>query len=436
MREGTAELEKVNAALKAEIAERLSAEHNLHRLNRLYRVLSETNQAIIRASDRDTLFNDICRIVVGHGGFRMAWVGLVDDESGLVKPVTWRGANNGYLDEIRISAREEPQCLGPTGTAIREGHISVCNDMLKDPRILPWHKQAHKHGFLSSAAIGLKLNYKVIGSLTIYGDEENLFSPELIELLKQMAMDISFALENLDRQKTLREKDQLLIQQSRQAAMGEMIGNIAHQWRQPLNALSLIMQTLPVVQEMGELTREYLVSMEKQAMQLILHMSQTIDDFRNYFRPDKEKIPFSVKEAVSRTMTLIEESFRYQEIAVEIEAADNPVIIGYPNEYSQALLNILSNARDALSERRVSNPRITINMRTENGTAVVTVADNAGGISEKIMDRIFEPYFTTKGTNKGTGVGLFMSKSIIEKNMGGKLSVRNTGNGAEFRIEV
>jgi signal transduction histidine kinase len=432
----TSELAKVNAALAAEIAVRLSAERHLHRLNRLYRVLCETNQAIVRANDRDTLFDDICRIVVGHGEFRMAWVGLVDDESGLVKPVTWRGASNGYLDEIRIAAREEPHCLGPTGTAIREGYISVCNDMQNDTRILPWRREVQKHGFLSAAAIGLKVNFKVIGSLTIYGDQVGLFTPAIIELLKQMAMDISLALENLDRQKTLREKDQLLIQQSRQAAMGEMIGHIAHQWRQPLNALSLIMQSFPVMHDMGELSREYLVTMENQAMQLILHMSQTIDDFRNYFRPDKEKMPFSVKEAVSRTFSLIEESFRYLKIGIEIEATDNPVIIGYPNEYSQALLNILSNARDALSERRVSEPRIRINMGTEDGKAVVTVADNAGGISEKIMDRIFEPYFTTKDTNKGTGVGLFMSKSIIEKNMGGKLSVRNTGKGAEFRIEV
>ncbi len=234
----------------------------------------------------------------------------------------------------------------------------------------------------------------------------------------------------------IREKNQLLLQQSRQAAMGEMIGNIAHQWRQPLNTLALLIGTLPMLLERGELSLEEMVSMEEKAMGIIQHMSQTINDFSNYFKPDKEKVPFNAGKAVAKALNLISDSFANRGIAIEVDAETDPVINGYPNEFSQVLLNILLNARDAITERRVSSPRVVIRMTDEQDRAVVTVADNAGGIPEEIIDKIFDPYFTTKSPENGTGVGLFMSKGIIEKSMGGRLTARNTGAGAEFRIEV
>jgi signal transduction histidine kinase len=239
-----------------------------------------------------------------------------------------------------------------------------------------------------------------------------------------------------ERAAELREKDRLLLQQSRQAAMGEMINNIAHQWRQPLNGLGLIIQSLPVMYGTEGFGRGYLETMGDRAMQIILHMSQTIDDFRNYFKPDKEKVWFKVNQPVSRTIKLIEESFKNLKIAIEVNPMEDPVIHGYPNEFGQVLLNILINARDAFSERNVSDPKIFITLGSEKEKAVVTVADNAGGIPENILDKIFDPYFTTKGPDQGTGIGLFMSKTIIEKNMGGKIVARNTAQGAEFRIEV
>ncbi len=234
----------------------------------------------------------------------------------------------------------------------------------------------------------------------------------------------------------IREKDQMLLQQSRLAAMGEMVGNIAHQWRQPLNALGLLIQQLPLFYDLGKFNRNYLDENVSQSMELIRHMSKTIDDFRNYFRPDKEKVEFKVREAIANTMSLMEDSFRNQHIVIEVTAKDDSVIYGYRNEFAQALLNILNNARDALTERGIVDPRVMINLFSEGGCAVITVADNAGGISEEVMDKIFDPYFTTKGPQAGTGVGLFMSKTIIEKNMGGRLAARNIANGAEFRIEV
>jgi len=274
---------------------------------------------------------------------------------------------------------------------------------------------------------------------------------ELLRTQKELR-DLNRELENRVRERTaaleaetaerlraindLREKDRVLIRQSRQAAMGEMINCIAHQWRQPINTLSLMIQTMSEVHRTGNLTREIFESMEYQAVELIRHMSQTINDFRNYFKPDKEKVPFSIALAVSRSLNLVRDSLKFSNITVESQVTEDLIINGYPNEYSQVLFNVLLNAKDAFSETSVTEAKITITTGTENGRSVVTITDNAGGIPEEIFDKIFEPYFTTKGPDKGTGIGLYMSKSIIEINMGGTISARNTGNGAEFRIEV
>jgi PAS domain S-box-containing protein len=234
----------------------------------------------------------------------------------------------------------------------------------------------------------------------------------------------------------LREKDQLVIQQNRMAAMGEMLGNIAHQWRQPFNVLGLIVQDLGLSYENGELNQELLDSNISKVMEILLHLSQTIDDFSYFATPDKEKAHFKVDQIIVKTISLIEESFKNNHIVIDISSSDDPQINGYPHEYAQVLLNILMNARDAFLESRRDNAQITVRAWKENDRSVVTITDNAGGIKTDILGKIFEPYFTTKDLGKGTGVGLFMAKTIIEKNMGGCLSARNTGDGVEFRIEV
>ena len=234
----------------------------------------------------------------------------------------------------------------------------------------------------------------------------------------------------------LREKDRLLIIQGRQAVMGELISNIAHQWRQPLNMLGLLAQEMPMTYKMGTFTKELLDANVAKTMNIIKQMSQTIEDFRSYSQPDREKIDFKVLQVIAKTLSLLEESFKAHSIRTEVEHEGDPVVNGYPNEYSQVLLNILINARDAFLAGKAASPSIVIRVFCENGSTVVTVTDNAGGIPPEIIDKIFEPYFTTKGPEQGTGLGLFMSKTIIEKNMNGVLSARNTGVGAEFRIEM
>ncbi|MGZ4957282.1 MAG: PAS domain-containing sensor histidine kinase [Methylobacter sp.] len=234
----------------------------------------------------------------------------------------------------------------------------------------------------------------------------------------------------------LREKERLLILQSRHAAMGEMIGNIAHQWRQPLNALGLYTQSLGAFYGTPNFNKEFVDNSIAKSMGILKHLSKTIDDFRDYFKPEKEKTDFYVIEAIKSILSLLEGNFQHPKITVDLVAHNNPVINGYRNEFTQVILNILNNARDAIIERKIADARVIITIGSESSCVVVTVADNAGGIPDKDIDKIFDPYFTTKGPQIGTGIGLFMSKTIIAKNMGGRLSVRNTESGAEFRIEV
>ena len=454
--ERTEELAGTINNLRNEIVERGKAEEGLRRLNRLHAVLTETNQAIVRTKDRDALFKEFCTIAVRDGSFKLAWVGLVDHDSGALKIVAADGAA-GFLEEIKVSAGEELARCGMTEISVHEGTYYICNDFLNSPVTRLWHERGRTHGIRASASIALKQEGRVIGALTLYAGKKDFFDRYQVDLLRQMGADISFALDNFQREtgrkeveralyeqtverllvvEALREKEQMLIQQSRLAAMGEMIGNIAHQWRQPLNLLGLTAQQLLQYYDLGEFDRAFLVENLDKEMGLIQHMSRTIDDFINYFKPDKEKTDFKVQEVISKTLLLLKGGLRNPKITVETVVQGDPSVHGYPNEFAQVLLNLIVNAKDVLTERKIKGPRMTITTSSADGCAVVTVADNGGGVSEEIIDKIFDPYFTTKGPQQGTGIGLFMSKAIIEKNMAGRLTVSNTADGAEFRIEV
>lgn len=234
----------------------------------------------------------------------------------------------------------------------------------------------------------------------------------------------------------LRAKDRLLLQHNRLAAMGELLNNIAHQWRQPLNTLGLIVQQLQLDYDSGKLEKKLLAASTGNAFNLIKQLSRTIDSFRNFFRPDSEKCSFQVDEAIDQAIGFLDANLKEHRIELAMDRQGNPRINGYKNEYAQVILNGLLNARDVLIEQQVDAPRIKITSFVENNFSVVAISDNGGGIRSDLVDKIFDPYFTTKGPRVGLGLGLFMAKNIIENSMHGRISVGNFGDGAEFRIEV
>lgn len=232
------------------------------------------------------------------------------------------------------------------------------------------------------------------------------------------------------------EQEKLLIQQSKLASMGEMIGNIAHQWRQPLGELSALLMNLQVKHDFNDLNGEVLISSIHQCNQINAYMSNTISDFQNFFKPSKHKEVFEISEACERAVAILEASTKYHNIELYFDASEKMEVLGYPNEFAQALLNILSNAKDVLSDREVKNPYIRMELKKGFKFMLIMIEDNGGGIGAEAMDRIFEPYFTTKYAKQGTGIGLYMTKMIIENNMNGIVSVKNTKEGALFTIKL
>lgn len=230
-----------------------------------------------------------------------------------------------------------------------------------------------------------------------------------------------------------REKDHQLIQQSRLAVMGEMIGNIAHQWRQPLNALALVLGNIQDADQQNELTSEYLTQQIGEGWRLIEKMSTTINDFRDFFRPDKQHDAVLLSKAIANAVGLVAASFTAHNIKITLDIVEELWAQGSANEYSQVILNLLSNAKEiiaACEDKRAGS--ITIRLSREGNQACLTVADNGGGISQHAQAHLFEPYFSTKA--EGTGIGLYMSKMIIESSFNGKISAHNEAEGAVFEV--
>ena len=233
-----------------------------------------------------------------------------------------------------------------------------------------------------------------------------------------------------------RAKDQMMFQQSKHASMGEMLGNISHQWRQPLMEISSIFLPIEakISMDIPLDNKEVLDSIQK-LNDITKYMSNTIDDFRNFFANDKEKISFEILEQINSTVNIISSSLKIHDIKLNIIIQKNTVMSGYKNEYSQVLINIINNARDVLIQRKIENPKIKITI-TENKNEIITkIEDNAGGIKITPIVKVFDPFFTYEKLN-GSGIGLFMSKLIIEKNMNGKLEVSNENEGAIFTIII
>ena len=232
-----------------------------------------------------------------------------------------------------------------------------------------------------------------------------------------------------------REKDRVMFQQARLAQMGEMIGNIAHQWRQPLNEISLLIQSFEMAFYRDRLNEEFLEKRLEESEEIIDKMSQTIDDFRNFFNPNKEKSLFSINGSIEDGIKLLQASFDNSSIEIKKDFSDEVELFGFQNEFEQVILNILSNAKDILISRDCQIRRVEISISKYENWAFVSISDTGGGVSEKSLSRVFEPYFTTKEQGEGTGIGLYMSKSIIER-MGGKIEVENGELGAVFKISL
>ncbi len=223
-----------------------------------------------------------------------------------------------------------------------------------------------------------------------------------------------------------------MAQQEKMAMMGEMIGVIAHQWKQPLNSLYVELQTLGLI----TFDRATLESSVENCLKQIRQMNNTIDDFMNFYKKDKERKIFDIEKTINSTLSLVMPRIQSNFISLNVSSEQTPQLVcGYENELKQAILNILNNAIDALLHNKILNPAIDITIRQFGDKTEIAIGDNAGGITSDNIETIFEPDYSTKGEN-GTGLGLSICKSIIEDSMNGVLCVENTKDGAQFRITL
>ena len=244
----------------------------------------------------------------------------------------------------------------------------------------------------------------------------------------------------------IRRKENLLAEQTKLAAMGEMMGNIAHQWRQPLNIISITASGTKIKKELDLLTDEFLLDSLKQISDTTAHLSDTIDVFKDFFKDNKEKSLFNLSQNISNTLSLLESILKENRILVNLNLDNDIYIYNFANEFSQAIINILHNANDAIKNKLDADDIriINISTRQEKNKAIIEITDNAGGIAKDVIKKIFEPYFTTKHKYQGTGLGLYMTHKIIKMSMKGSISVSNkkvifedkTYKGANFRISL
>ncbi len=234
----------------------------------------------------------------------------------------------------------------------------------------------------------------------------------------------------------IKEKETLLQKQSHLAQMGEMLSMIAHQWRQPLNAMSASAIKITLKQELGSLTQEEIIEhgyfIQKQTQQ----MSKVIDDFMNFFKPENQKQYFTFVKVIDSIFSLTKAQLINKNIELKVEEKSAEQIFGYEKELSHVVLNLVSNARDAFDGKDIENKYIKVVFDANEFEYIISVCDNAGGIPKNIIDKVFNPYFTTKEEGKGTGIGLYMSKKILDEIFNATIDVSNTNEGAKFTIKI
>ncbi|MFT7002957.1 MAG: PAS domain S-box-containing protein, partial [Sulfurimonas sp.] len=234
----------------------------------------------------------------------------------------------------------------------------------------------------------------------------------------------------------LKRKDEMLISQSRHAAMGEMIGMIAHQWRQPLSTIAMDANNMLLDIALNTFSASESEEYAKHIVQQTQHLSKTIDDFRNFFKPDKEISKVDIKDILDKTLSIVQDSLRNHSVGLKITFETQTKVNAFERELMQVLVNIITNAKDALVSNESENPTIYVRAYEDDKYINIEICDNGGGIDSNILDKVFDPYFSTKEKKNGTGIGLYMSKMIIEDHLKGLLEVHNENDGACFTVRL
>ncbi len=454
--------------LEREIARRRASERRLMQLNRLYAVLSQVNQAIVRIRDREELFRETCRIAVEYGQLRMAWVGVVDAETGIVKPAAHWGVEDGYLSGIAISVANGSSSRGPTGTALREGQVFVCRDIANDERMLPWREAALQRGYRSSAAFPVQIDGETTCALTVYAADSGVFDEETLALLKEVAVDLSFALATIDQESRRRSAEEqirqlnadlelLVAERTTQLAganrelasrneelahssrmKSEFLARISHEFRTPLNAIVGFSDVLAEEPDgpLNESYREYIQHVRQGAH----HLLDLVNDVLDLSRIEAGRIElryeeFAAGDALSEALGATSALAEIKQIRVEAAVDRDIRVYADRTRFKQILYNLLSNALKFTLEQG----SVKVTVARDNGEVRIEVADTGVGIPLEEQTAIFREFHQVApgaGGREGAGLGLAITKRLVELH-GGRIWVESEpGHGSRFFFTV
>jgi signal transduction histidine kinase/ABC-type nitrate/sulfonate/bicarbonate transport system substrate-binding protein len=351
----------------------------------------------------------------------------------------WYKLQTKYLTQISVSAKIDE--TSKLSIAVRNDDdilyeifqkaVLSIDDSVRDEIINKWVSVEYKKEFDYSMLWKIILLLLIVFLILLYRQR---FLKNLNYSLKEIVEEKTKELRLINSELEVRirkevdenlKKDRLLFQQQKMISMGQMIENIAHQWRQPLSLITTGISGIKLKKQINDLDDEFLNKTLESILNTSKYLSDTIDDFRYFFKPEKEKNDFYLEKCCNKTVDLVNPNFLNKDIKI-IYKIENIKVHGYETELIQVLINILNNSKDALTVSKNQEKLIIINIFKEENRAIIEIRDNAGGIDENIIDKVFEPYFTTKHQFQGTGIGLFMCQEIIHKHMNGHINISNT----------
>lgn len=415
-----------------DITERKLRENRISQLSSLYAVLSRVNEAIVRARDQQSLFEDVCRIVASDGNYPLVWIGRVNGEH--VRPVAFCGPAQEYLDSIKVDVTGELG-RGPTGTAIREDRAMVNEDFVTNAATSPWREAAMHHGLRSSAALPLRQGGHVIGALTLYGREAAAFDSEHVQLFEALVADISYALDAMQRAEALRESEHSLREADQRK--NEFLAMLSHELRNPLAPIRNALQILERSDPGGEQAARARAMIERQTA----HMKRLVEDLLDITRITRGKIQLvrerlDLAELLSRTVDDYREQFVKNGVELSFNGCDGAVWIdGDPTRIAQVVGNLLHNAVKFTPR----GGRTSVMLTVDSGHVVLRIRDTGLGVEPSMQARLFAPFTQADSTldrsRGGLGLGLSLVKALTEMH-GGTVSVASDGigKGTEFTV--
>ncbi len=433
------------------ITERKKAEAVLSNLNRHLRAISNSNEALMHATDEDTLTKKVCNIIVQDCGYALVWVGMAEnDKNKTVRPVAYAGFDKEYIDQLNITWADKPRGQGPTGTAIRTGKPYICRNMNLDPKFKPWREQAAKRKYTASLVLPLSsFEGKTFGALNIYSQKRDPFTEEEIRLLTELANDFAYGIEMLRLRKEkdyaamqlkkyasqmeelAEERARQLSQAERLIAIGQTAGMVGHDIRNPLQAIvGELYLAKDEINSIGNAdSKKSLMESCGFIEQNLFYIDKIVADLQDYTKPlkpnwEKVKVENTIEEAL--LVVAIPNSLKV-DIAIE---EGFPQFTADFSMLKRALINLIQNAVQAMP----NGGKLKIRAKCENNQVYISVQDTGEGIPVEVQDRLFTPLFTTK--SKGQGFGLAVVKRLVEAQDGKISFISKQRKGTTFSIQI